>query len=108
MGKFDNKKFGKKVARLLKAQDLLQKDFAKTISMDPASLSRILAGDKMPSADMVARIATALHVTSDYLLNIEKEDEDFNIDKEIRVLSRNLHKINNKEKRQLVEALFED
>ncbi len=108
METYDNKKFGEKVAKLLKEQDLLQKDFAETISMDPASLSRILAGDKMPSADMIARIATALHVTSDYLLDIEKEDEDFDINKEIRVLSRNLHKINNKEKRQLVEVLFED
>lgn len=93
---------------LLKKQNLLQKEFAERISIDPASLSRIIAGEKMPNADITARIATALHVTSDYLLDIEKEDEKFDIDKEIRVLSRNLHKISNKEKRQLVEALFED
>lgn len=105
MGKFDNNLFSKKIEKLMQKYDFSQKELAGTIGIDPASLSRIIAGEKKPSAEVVANLATALHVTSDYLLDIENDGE-FNVGKEIRVLARNKEMLTPEDKKEIIELLI--
>ena len=105
MGKFDNNLFSKKIEKLMQKYDFSQKELAGTIGIDPASLSRIIAGEKKPSAEVVANLATALHVTSDYLLDIENDGE-FNVSKEIRVLARNKEMLTPEDKKEIIELLI--
>ena len=106
MEKFNNAAFGNKIEKLMQKNGLLQKDLAGTVGIDPASLSRIIAGEKKPSAELVANLATTLHVTSDYLLDIENDGE-FNLGKEIRVLARNKDKLTPEDKREIIELLVD-
>ena len=106
MEKFNNAAFGNKIEKLMQKNGLLQKDLAGTVGVDPASLSRIIAGEKKPSAELVANLATALHVTSDYLLDIENDGE-FDLGKEIRVLARNKDKLTPEDKREIIELLVD-
>ena len=97
-------KIGQRIEELMKKRGFLQKELAEAIDIDPASLSRIISGDKKPSAEMLANLATALRVTSDYLLGIEKE-EDLDIDKGIRVLARNKEMLTSEDKKEIIELL---
>lgn len=97
-------KIGQRIEELMKKRGFLQKELAEAIDIDPASLSRIISGDKKPSAEMLANLATALRVTSDYLLGIEKE-EDLDINKGIRVLARNKEMLTSEDKREIIELL---
>lgn len=83
-----------------------QKTLAENVGIDPTLLSRILTGERKPSAELVANLATALRVTSDYLLDIEN-DEEFNLGKEIRILARNKEKLTVEDKREIIELLID-
>jgi len=55
---------------------------------------------------VLANIATALHTTSDYLLGIE--NDEFDSVKVTRLIARNSSKMTEAEKRNLINALFEE
>lgn len=100
------KVFGERLLSLLQKQGMTQKQLAERLNTTEATLSRYVNGDREPKADMLANIATALNTTSDYLLNIEKNDFDF--PKLERLLARNSSKMSDQEKRALINALFEE
>lgn len=106
MERFDNATFGNKIEKLIKKNNYLQKDLAGIVGIDPASLSRIISGEKKPSAELIANLATALHVTSDYLLDVHNNDE-FNPSKEIYILARNRDKLTKEDKREIIELLVD-
>ena len=67
-------------------------------------MSRYISGDREPKPETIANIATALHTTSDYLLGIE--NEEFSHPQVRRLLARNASKMTDKEKKELIDALF--
>ena len=97
---------GKRIERLLEKNNISQRDLASRIGLDESIISRIIKGERTPKSDVLANIATALHTTSDYLLGIENEDFDSN--KIIRLIARNASKMSDKEKKELINALFEE
>ena len=99
-----SKAFGQRLLNLLQKQGITQKELADRINTTEATLSRYVSGDRVPKADMLANIATALHTTSDYLLGIESDDFDF--PKVERLLARNSATMSEKQKRALISALF--
>ena len=60
---------GERIAYLRKVKGLKQKDFAKTLGLPPAHLSRWERGHVTPSSDALTKIAEALEVTVDELVS---------------------------------------
>ena len=97
---------GNRIEKALEKNNISQRELANRIGVDESIVSRIISGDRAPKAEVLANIATALHTTSDYLLGIEKED--FDSSKIIRLIARNSSKMSDLEKKELINALFEE
>lgn len=97
---------GKRIEKVLEKNNISQRELANRIGVDESIVSRIISGDRNPKADVLANIATALHTTSDYLLGIENEEFDSN--QVIRLIARNSSKMSDLEKKELINALFEE
>ena len=95
---------GIRIRESLKKLNMTQKDLAKRIGVAEAVISRYIAGERDPKAEVLANIATALHTTSDYLLGIENEEFDHPRIK--RMIARNANRMTEQEKREIINALF--
>jgi transcriptional regulator with XRE-family HTH domain len=58
-----------KIRMLRKKKGLSQGELAAAIDMNPSHISRLETGKYQPSVDALQRLATALDVTPDFLLN---------------------------------------
>lgn len=101
-----SKKLGERISEMLKKSGMHQKDLAERVGVTEAVISRYISGDREPKPEMLANIATALHTTSDYLLDIENSEFDFTGIK--RIIARNSSNMTNAEKKELLDALFEE
>ena len=101
-----SKEFGTRLLMLLQKNGITQKKLAERINTTEATLSRYIAGEREPKADMLANIATALSTTSDYLLGIE--NGEFSFPYVERILARNASKLSEKQKKAIISALFEE
>ena len=99
-----SKEFGQRLLNQLQKQGITQKELADRVNTTEATLSRYVSGGREPKADMLANIATALHTTSDFLLGIEQNDFDF--PKVERLLARNSTTMTERQKKDLISALF--
>ena len=71
----DNMKvFGERVKEALKSQGLTQKDFAKSINVQPTTLCEWLNGNNEPPMQAIVDIAKSLNLSTDYLLGIKEYD----------------------------------
>ncbi|MCR4581669.1 MAG: helix-turn-helix domain-containing protein [Bacilli bacterium] len=96
---------GEKIEKILETSEMTQRDLANKIGLDETILSRIIKGERNPKAEVLANIATALHVTTDYLLDVENSDE-FDSKKEIRLIARNSSKLTKEDKKELMNILL--
>ncbi|WP_026523272.1 helix-turn-helix domain-containing protein [Butyrivibrio sp. MB2005] len=103
-----NKELGQRIANLLVANNMKQKELADIVGVTEVSMSRYISGDRMPKAPILANIATALHTTVSDLLGTE-EAGDFESEylKIHRLIARNAEKMSPKQKTEIVNALFE-
>ncbi|MDE6141510.1 MAG: helix-turn-helix domain-containing protein [Bacilli bacterium] len=97
---------GKRIENVLEKSGVSQRDLANRIGIDESIVSRIIKGERTPKSDVLANIATALHTSSDYLLGID--NEEFDSKKTIRLIARNSSKLTESEKKELINALFEE
>ena len=68
-----------------------------------------ISGDREPKPEVLANIATALQVTSDYLLGTEQEgDIDSDYPKIVRLIARNAAAMTAEQKRNIITALLEE
>ena len=93
------------VRKLMKQRHLSQRDLAGMAGVTEAAMSRYLAGERLPRADKIANMATALGATSDVLLGRSESEEE--IDKAIRLVARNAEAIPKRVKEALVAKLME-
>lgn len=100
-------KFTDRLSLLLKKRGMTQTELANMIGVTKSTLSRYLSEERMPSGDIVANIATALHTTSDYLLGRESDD-NFDFSAVERIIARNASKMTVQQKKELINALFGD
>ena len=98
------KGLGQRITEALRKMNCTQKELAERIGVTEAVISLYISGDREPKPEMIANIATALHTTSDFLLGIE--NEEFSHPKVLRLLARNASKMTDKEKKELIDALF--
>ena len=99
---------GERIADSLKHNGLTQRELAKQIGVTEVSVSRYISDDRIPKGPIIAKIAAALHTTSDYLLGTE-DDSDFEIeyDKIRRLIAHNVSKMNKKQRNELIQVLLE-
>lgn len=101
--------FANRLAELLKKQGITQKELAERVGVTEATMSRYMHSERIPKSEIIANIATALHVTSDYLLGTEKNG-DINNDypRIIRLIARNSASMTQEQKNAIIKALLED
>lgn len=97
--------FAERLSEALEKNNMTQRELAKRIGVTNATLSRYVSGETLPKIDLVANIATALHTTSDFLLGREIE---FDFPQVERLLARNAANMTPKEKKALINALFNE
>lgn len=66
--------FGERLKKLRKEKRLTQKQLAAMIGVQHSVISFYEVGDRIPSVEVVIKLASALHVSADYLLGIEKRE----------------------------------
>lgn len=99
---------GERIAELLNKSGMTQRELADLIGVTEVSMSRYISNDRTPKGPVIANLATALHTTTDYLLGSEKNDDfDSEYLKIHRLIARNAPLMSNKQKQQLINALFE-
>jgi transcriptional regulator with XRE-family HTH domain len=82
---------------------------AMRIGVTETVISRYISGDREPKPEVLANIATALQVTSDYLLGTEQEgDIDSDYPKIVRLIARNAAAMTAEQKRNIITALLEE
>jgi len=65
---FDPLEFGKRLQYARKAHGITQEELAERISVDRNHITRMERGIRVCSIDLLVEIATALEVSTDYLL----------------------------------------
>ena len=101
-----SKEFGNRLSAAMQKKGITQRELADKINTTEATLSRYVSGAREPKVEVLANIATALGTTSDYLLGIE--NDEFSFPKVQRILARNSSSMSKEEKRELIDALFEE
>ena len=66
--------FGDKLRQLRKEKNLTQKQLADLIGVKNSVISFYELNERVPSPEVVKKLAVALHVSADYLLGIEKNE----------------------------------
>ena len=69
---------GQRINELLRKYDKSQRNFAKDIGISEVSLSRYISGERLPSVDILTKIANGLYTTPNYLLGFELNGYDYN------------------------------
>ena len=64
--------FGDRLRQLRKDRKLTQQQLADLIGVKNSVISFYEVGERIPSPDILRKLALALHVTADYLLGIER------------------------------------
>lgn len=64
--------FGEKLKLLRTGQKLSQRELAERLGVAKSVISYYESGDRYPSYDVLVKMAHAFHVTTDYLLDIER------------------------------------
>lgn len=66
--------FGQKLRELRKQHNLTQKELASMIGVKNSIISFYEVGDRIPSPEIIRKLAETLHVSADYLMGIEKNE----------------------------------
>lgn len=66
--------FGAKLKELRIGQKLTQQQLAERIGVAKSVVSYYESGDRYPSYDVLIRIAHVFHTSTDYLLDVSKEN----------------------------------
>lgn len=64
--------FGNRLRQLRKDRKLTQQQLAELIGVKNSVISFYEVGERIPSPDVLRKLALALHVSADYLLGIER------------------------------------
>ena len=96
---------GQRINELLDKYNKSQRNFAKDIGISEVSLSRYIRGDRIPSIDVLTKIANGLYTTPNYLLGYETSGSDYN--NTYFLIKKNVDNWTDMQKAKLVLALFD-
>ena len=66
--------FGERLRQLRKQKNLTQKQLASFVGVKNSIISFYEVGERMPSPEMIVKLATVLNVSTDYLLGMNKNE----------------------------------
>ncbi len=95
----------KKLRELMNLHHISQKDLAMMSGVTESAMSRYLAGTRQPKSETLANMATALHTTSNDLLDLQPPSD---VDEAIAIITRNTSSISAEMKVRLIYSLLED
>jgi transcriptional regulator with XRE-family HTH domain len=100
---------GKKIALLLRENNMTQKELAEKIDSTEMSISRYIRNIRQPKADILSKIASALNTTTDDLLdrNIPTDEND-EFNSIHRLLARKASKMSTEKKQQLIKTILSE
>ncbi len=75
------------------------------VGVTEAAMTRYLRNERVPRADVIANLATALNTTSDYLIKGVEDNEDFSQIQ--RLVARNASGMTDEQKMQLIRTLMD-
>ena len=64
------KQIGTRINAALASANMMQKELAKAIGVTDNTISYFVSGRRVPNTEQIAMIASALHVSADYLLSL--------------------------------------
>ena len=102
----DRDAIGIRISVLLKKKRIKQKEFAESIGLTEATMSRYISGSRVPKSKNITKIASALHTTTDYLLYGRHKEEDSYYQVK-NAITRYAKTWSVKQKTDLVMALFD-
>ncbi len=83
---------------------ITQTELARVARLTPAAISQFEAGARKPSFDALSKLATALKVTTDYLLGRKQPGyEDILADPKVSVMFRGIMELSEKDKETMLE-----
>jgi len=96
---------GERILRLREEKEMKQKELADLVGITEASLSRYENNKRVPSGEIISKIASALKVSTDYLLGLT--DNTTNIDPELLIPKEysDKYKVTSRDKKQHKERL---
>ncbi len=96
--------FRKNLKHLLYARGTTIREFSEGISINPATISRYLSGDRTPDLPYVVKIAEHFNVSIDWLLGLN--GDQFNVmPKEVQEVA-NLYSLASPDDRMVVQAVL--
>ena len=99
---------GERISDLLQKYSLSQRELAEKVGVTEVSMSRYISGDRVPKGPIVVNIANALHTTVEDLMGLEtKSDSELEYYRTQRAIARNAKNWTQKQKADLVNALFD-
>ena len=100
--------FSLRLEEMLKSRRMTQKELAEKAGVTEAAMSHYIKGDRTPRSTVLARIATAIGTTSDYLLEGDPQNRVDEINYAKRLIARNVDQMTNAEKREILSMLLGD
>ena len=98
-------KFIKTLKMLLDDKNLSQRDFAKQVGVQEATISRYLNGERNPTSELLSKMADVLNVSVDYLLG--KPDDNIGLSNdELKKIANNIGISQNYLRKQLILGKF--
>lgn len=98
---------GERLEHLLQEQQLSQKQFAEKAGVTEAALSYYIKDKRVPRSTVLARMASLLGTTADYLLGGEEGIKNDDINTVRRLIARNASQMTMAQKRELINLLLE-
>ena len=83
-----SKEIGARLQKLLYEKHMSQRELSEHIGVREGSVSRYVRGERVPKADVAARIAQALGTTTDYILGRDTSDPEISYDRLMRDVER--------------------
>ena len=83
---------------------ITQTQLAKAAKLTPAAISQFESGSRKPSFDALSKLATALKISTDYLLGRKQPSyEDILADPKVSVMFRGFMEFSEKDKESMLE-----
>ncbi|MDY3773583.1 MAG: helix-turn-helix transcriptional regulator [Eubacterium sp.] len=99
-------KIGNKISELLTERGISQKELSIKANITESAVSHYIKGDRVPRGVNLAKIATALDTTTDYLLGVgETPDKAEDIALAKTLIARNAGDLTESERLELISLL---
>lgn len=100
--------FNQRLEKQLKLHCMTQKKLAEKAGVTEAAISHYIKGDRIPRSSVLARIASALGTTSDFLMEGVPQNAVDEIGYARRLIARNVDQMTAAQKREILSILLDD